>query len=49
MTEIMRGIRDRGEIPFLHVRSDNTRAIGVYEQLGFRTRIMPHYAVLRKN
>jgi len=49
MTEIMRGIRDRGEIPFLHVRRDNTRAIGVYEQLGFRTRTMPHFAVLRKS
>ena len=36
MREIMRGIRDRGEIPFLHVRSENTRAIGVYERLGFR-------------
>jgi ribosomal protein S18 acetylase RimI-like enzyme len=49
MTEIMRGIRDRGEIPFLHVRRANTRAIGVYEQLGFRTRAMPHFAVLRKS
>jgi predicted GNAT family acetyltransferase len=48
MTEIMRGIRDRGEIPFLHVRNDNVRAIGLYEQLGFRTRTTPHFAVLRK-
>jgi len=48
MSEIMRGIRDRGEIPFLHVRSDNLRAIGLYEQLGFRTRTTPHFAVLRK-
>jgi predicted GNAT family acetyltransferase len=49
MTEIMRGIRDRGEIPFLHVRRNNTRAIGVYEQLGLQTRTMPHFAVLRKS
>jgi ribosomal protein S18 acetylase RimI-like enzyme len=49
MTEIMRGIRDRGEIPFLHVRSANARAIGVYEQLGFRTRTTPHFAVIRKS
>jgi predicted GNAT family acetyltransferase len=48
MSEIMRGIRDRGEIPFLHVRSDNTRAIELYERLGFRTRTTPHLAVLRK-
>jgi predicted GNAT family acetyltransferase len=49
MTEVMRGIRDRGEIPFLHVRGDNTRAIELYERLGFRTRTMPHLAVLRKS
>jgi predicted GNAT family acetyltransferase len=49
MTEIMRGIWDRGEIPFLHVRSDNTRAIALYERLGFRTRTRPHLAVLRKS
>ena len=49
MTEIMRGIRDRGETPFLHVRSANARAIGVYEQLGFRTRTTPHFAVIRKS
>jgi ribosomal protein S18 acetylase RimI-like enzyme len=49
MTEVMRGIRDHGEIPFLHVRGDNTRAIELYERLGFRTRTMPHLAVLRKS
>ena len=48
MEEIMRGIRMRGEIPFLHVREDNTRAIALYERLGFRTRIRMHFAVLRK-
>jgi ribosomal protein S18 acetylase RimI-like enzyme len=48
MTEVMRGIRDRGEIPFLHVRSDNSRAVELYERLGFRTRSRPHYTLLRK-
>lgn len=48
MEEIMRGIRDREEIPFLHVRRDNTRAVALYERLGFRTRSVVHYAVLRK-
>ena len=38
MTEIMRGIWDRGEVPFLHVRGDNRRAIALYERLGFRIR-----------
>jgi predicted GNAT family acetyltransferase len=48
MTEVMRGIRERGEIPFLHVRSDNSRAVELYERLGFRTRSTPHYTLLRK-
>jgi predicted GNAT family acetyltransferase len=48
MEEIMRGIGDRREIPLLHVRRDNTRAVKLYERLGFRTRTALHYAVLRK-
>lgn len=48
MMEVMRGIRERGEIPFLHVRSDNSRAIAIYERLGFRTAWEGHFAVLRK-
>ena len=47
MLEIMRGIRQRGEIPFLHVRQDNTRAVQLYERLGFRTTKLTHFAVLR--
>jgi len=48
MLEIMRGIRQRGEIPFLHVRQDNIRAVQLYERLGFRTRKVTHFAVLRR-
>jgi len=48
MTEIMKGIRERGETPFLHVRGDNTRAIEIYKLLGFRERKLGHFAVLRK-
>src|ERR1051326_1348193 len=48
MSEIMRGIRDRGETPFLHVRGDNVRAIKIYKLLGFRERKLGHFAVLRK-
>ena len=48
MSEVMARIRERGEIPFLHVRQDNTRAVAIYERLGFRTRLIVHYVVLRK-
>jgi ribosomal protein S18 acetylase RimI-like enzyme len=48
MLEVIRRIRDRWETPFLHVRGDNTRAIALYERLGFRTRKRGYYAVLRK-
>jgi len=47
MQEVMRRIRLRGEVPFLHVREDNGRAIALYENLGFRTRAFVHYVVLR--
>ena len=48
MTEVMKRIRGRGEVPFLHVRQDNVRAVEVYKRLGFRERKLGHFAVLRK-
>jgi ribosomal protein S18 acetylase RimI-like enzyme len=47
MEMLMERICSRGELPFLHVRSENTRAIQVYERLGFRKRASLHYVVLR--
>ncbi|WP_116791502.1 GNAT family N-acetyltransferase [Achromobacter dolens] len=38
MNRLRRDIRLRGDIPFLHVRDDNTTAIALYQRLGFRTR-----------
>jgi ribosomal protein S18 acetylase RimI-like enzyme len=35
-------IRERGESPFLTVRTDNERAINIYKRLGFRERIHLH-------
>jgi predicted GNAT family acetyltransferase len=37
---VVRRIVERGETPFLHVARENVRAIRVYEELGFRTRIL---------
>jgi ribosomal protein S18 acetylase RimI-like enzyme len=48
MLEVMRGIRARGEKPFLHVRADNARAITLYERLGFQTRWSGHFAIVRR-
>jgi ribosomal protein S18 acetylase RimI-like enzyme len=40
-------IIERGETPFLHVREDNVGAIRVYEKLGFKTRAIFPFYVLR--
>jgi ribosomal protein S18 acetylase RimI-like enzyme len=49
MIEIMRRIRARGEKAFLHVRSDNARAIELYKRLGFQVRKEGYFAVLRRS
>ena len=43
-----RRIREAGEIPFLHVKAENERAIKVYEKLGFVTRKEMSFYVLKK-
>jgi predicted GNAT family acetyltransferase len=48
MAEVMERILGRGETPLLHVREDNVRAIELYQRLGFRLRVLLHFAVLRK-
>jgi ribosomal protein S18 acetylase RimI-like enzyme len=48
MTEIMARIRSRGETPFLHVRENNTRAVQLYERLGFKLRRIFQLCVVAK-
>ncbi len=47
MGVVMDNICSRGELPILHVLPENTRAIQVYERLGFTKRATLHLAVLR--
>jgi predicted GNAT family acetyltransferase len=44
---VAHGIRERGEVPLLHAAGTNTRAIAVYERLGFRLRRRPAFELLR--
>jgi ribosomal protein S18 acetylase RimI-like enzyme len=47
MAMLIDRIFSRGELPFLHVLPENTRAIQVYEHLSFTKRASLHFAVLR--
>ncbi len=41
-------IQAEGNIPFLHVKTDNTRAIDVYRRAGFAIRTEVYFAIFRK-
>jgi len=43
---VAQGIRDRGEVPFLHAAASNTGAVRLYEHLGFRLRRTTRFAVV---
>lgn len=45
---VMDRMRKKGEVPFLHSRADNARAIKLYERLGFVTRRSFPMRILRK-
>ena len=40
ISAVIRRITERGDVPFLHVARENVRAIRVYEELGFKTRLL---------
>ncbi|MCX5129540.1 GNAT family N-acetyltransferase [Streptomyces sp. NBC_00347] len=41
------GIRDRGDVPFLHTAAENTRAVRLYESIGFTVRHRPFFLAFR--
>ena len=47
MSILLRKIMQRGETPILHVRQENVSAIHLYEKLGFRTRRLIHFVIIR--
>jgi ribosomal protein S18 acetylase RimI-like enzyme len=47
MSILMRKIIGRRETPILHVRQANVSAIHLYEKLGFRTRRLIHFVIIR--
>jgi ribosomal protein S18 acetylase RimI-like enzyme len=48
VAELVKQIRGRGEVPFLHVRPQNTRAVELYGRLGFTPRVTFSMSVLRR-
>jgi len=48
MTNACERIMKQGNIPFLHVKTNNLRAIRKYEQLGFTKRADFYFAVVKK-
>jgi ribosomal protein S18 acetylase RimI-like enzyme len=48
MVELMRRIVARGETPYLHVRSENHRAIDLYHRLGYIGHHLFQLTILRK-
>jgi len=48
ITVLMGRILDRGERSFLHVRPENTRAVALYERLGFEKRLLNRYVIVQK-
>lgn len=48
MSHACETIIQRGNIPFLHVKQDNTRAITKYEHLGFSIRSAFYFAVIKR-
>lgn len=48
MSHACETIIQRGNVPFLHVKQDNTRAIAKYEHLGFSIRSAFYFAVIKR-
>ncbi len=48
VSALIQKITRRDEIPFLHVGTDNTDAIHLYEKFGFKTRSLINFVIVKK-
>jgi predicted GNAT family acetyltransferase len=48
VSALVQRIKERDEIPFLHVRTENVGAIRVYEKLGFKTRRVINVVIVKR-
>jgi ribosomal protein S18 acetylase RimI-like enzyme len=48
VSALVENVHRRGEVPFLHARDSNTRAIDLYRRLGFQQRRLFHFGVVRR-
>jgi len=49
VSTLIQEISKRGEIPFVHVRTENVGAIRVYEKLGFKTRRIINIIIVKRD
>ena len=49
LSNISEQIIIEGNVPFLHVRQDNSRAIAVYKKLGFQIRADIYFAIFKRS
>lgn len=47
--QVVKGIAEQHHTPFLHVRADNTSAIGIYQRLGFSVRSPMNFYFMERN
>jgi len=48
LTRVIENIKQKGRVPYLHVRTDNTNAIALYRKMGFVQRSVMNFYILQK-